>query len=88
AVAAAVIHGGRNRSVAHAGFLRQTLALAAGFLIIYATGVPWLAITADLSLGQAATVGMLPFIPGDIMKAAVLILLVRTVPRAIWQTLK
>ncbi len=87
AVTAAIIHRGTVRSAAQAGIGRQILSLAAGFLVIYATGVPWLALTADLSFVQAAAAGMLPFIPGDIVKAAVLILLLRTVPTSVWQML-
>ncbi len=87
AVTAAIIHPGRRHSVAEAGIFRHVLSLGAGFLVIYATGVPWLAFTADLSMVQAAAAGMLPFIPGDIVKAAVLVLLLRTVPTSVWQML-
>lgn len=66
---------------------RHAIALVVGFLVIYATGVPWLALTADLTPAQAVVVGMLPFLPGDIMKTAVLLLLIRSVPRSIWQML-
>ncbi len=66
---------------------RHAIALVIGFLVIYATGVPWLALTADLTPAQALVVGMLPFLPGDIMKTAVLLLLIRSVPRSIWQML-
>jgi biotin transport system substrate-specific component len=42
---------------------------ALGTLIIYACGVPWLAVSADLSLAQAIQLGVVPFIPGAIVKA-------------------
>lgn len=44
-------------------------AFAVGSLIIYAFGVPWLAITFDMSLGDAVRNGALPFLVGDGLKA-------------------
>jgi biotin transport system substrate-specific component len=41
-----------------------------GSLIVFAIGVPWLAVAADLSLGKAIELGFVPFIPGGIVKAA------------------
>lgn len=46
------------------------LSLTAGILAIYACGVPWLKKVLDLPWHRAALVGMLPFIPGDVIKAA------------------
>jgi biotin transport system substrate-specific component len=40
-----------------------------GSLIVYAIGVPWLAVEAHLSLGSAISQGLTPFIPGDVIKA-------------------
>lgn len=45
-------------------------AFALGTLTIYALGVPWLAVVADLGLGQALLLGVVPFIPGAVLKAA------------------
>jgi biotin transport system substrate-specific component len=42
---------------------------AIGSVIIYAIGVPWLAVSADLSLVTAMDLGIVPFIPGAIIKA-------------------
>lgn len=42
---------------------------AVGSLVIFAIGVPWLAVAAGLSLGQALALGFVPFIPGGIVKA-------------------
>ena len=39
-----------------------------GTVVIYAIGVPWLAITTGLSLGQAITLGLVPFIVVDTVK--------------------
>jgi biotin transport system substrate-specific component len=41
-----------------------------GSAIIYAIGVPWLAISADQSLSWAISNGFVDFIPGDLVKAA------------------
>ncbi len=40
-----------------------------GSLIVFAIGVPWLAVSADLSIGRAIELGFVPFIPGGIIKA-------------------
>ena len=42
---------------------------AAGQLIIFAIGVPWLAVSLDVSLGTAISLGFTPFIVGGIVKA-------------------
>jgi len=42
-----------------------------GTLIIYALGVPWLAVVMHLNASQAFVGGMLPFIPGDLLKLAI-----------------
>ena len=73
--------------VADVGVTRQVLAMVAGFVVVYVLGVPWLALTAQLALPQALLAGMVPFLPGDLLKAAVLLVLTRTVPRSLWRTL-
>ena len=40
-----------------------------GSLIIFALGVPWLAVAADMTPVQALDAGFVPFIPGGIVKA-------------------
>jgi biotin transport system substrate-specific component len=45
-------------------------AFLVGSLIVFAIGVPWLAVSADISLWQALDLGFVPFIPGGILKAA------------------
>jgi biotin transport system substrate-specific component len=47
-----------------------SLAFLAGSIVIFAFGVPWLAVVADLSLSEAIVQGFLPFIPGGLLKAA------------------
>ena len=41
-----------------------------GSAIVYAIGVPWLAVSADQSIGWAISNGFVDFIPGDLVKAA------------------
>jgi biotin transport system substrate-specific component len=41
-----------------------------GVVLLYAIGVPWIAVTAKISLGTALA-GSLPFIPGDIIKCLI-----------------
>jgi len=45
-------------------------ALLLGNVVIYAVGVPWLAAAASLDTQQALEFGLLPFIPGDVVKLA------------------
>jgi biotin transport system substrate-specific component len=40
-----------------------------GSLIIFGLGVPWLAVSADMTLVEALDAGFVPFIPGGIVKA-------------------
>lgn len=49
-------------------FLTSALAMLPGTLIIYAIGVPWLAVVLHLDLLTALKLGMVPFIPGDLLK--------------------
>ncbi|HZO71641.1 MAG TPA: biotin transporter BioY [Ktedonobacteraceae bacterium] len=49
-------------------FLTSAVAMLPGSLIIYAIGVPWLAVTLHLSPSTAILQGMVPFIPGDLLK--------------------
>ena len=42
---------------------------ALGSAIIFACGVPWLAVAADMTAVQALDAGLVPFIPGGILKA-------------------
>ncbi len=44
--------------------------MAAGSVIVYAAGVPWLKIAFSLSWGKAVAAGMVPFLPGDVLKIA------------------
>jgi biotin transport system substrate-specific component len=55
--------------------VRRMVVLAAGALlasaVIYLIGVPWLALAGGLGLHRAVAVGLVPFLLGDLLKAAV-----------------
>jgi biotin transport system substrate-specific component len=53
-----------------AGLLRGVVAVVAGTLVIYALGLPWLAYMLGGDMGKAVSVGALPFLLGDGLKAA------------------
>lgn len=64
---------------APAGPGRLIFAALAGSLAVYSLGVPWLKFRLGLSWTAALTGGMLPFLAGDILKAAAAVMLA---PRA------
>lgn len=43
--------------------------LAAGIVAVYVPGVIWLALVTGMGLGKAVVAGVLPFVPGDVLKA-------------------
>lgn len=59
---------------ARRGLDRTPRGMAAAFLlgsaVFYAFGVPWLAVVAEMDAGEALRAGMLPFLIGDLAKAA------------------
>lgn len=49
--------------------LRSSIsAMLLGSVVIYAIGIPWLAASADLSVGEALELGLYPFVIGDLLK--------------------
>jgi biotin transport system substrate-specific component len=54
---------------------RNGLAGAVGSLVVYAVGVPWLGVVQGLSVLQAVSLGMLPFLIGDALKVVAAALL-------------
>lgn len=53
-----------------AGYLFHIVAcLLFGSLFLYIGGVPWLAYVSELTIREAIVVGMLPYLPGDLLKA-------------------
>jgi biotin transport system substrate-specific component len=62
--------------------LRLTGALISGEVIIFAIGCFWLAIATGLGWGPAISAGLLPFLPGEIIKMALIAVIVRGVELA------
>lgn len=50
--------------------LRMAGAMILGEAVIYAVGVPYLAVAGDMSLAKAVALGLTPFLIGDAVKAA------------------
>lgn len=69
-VVAGALVGALARRGADRSPLRTAGAMVLGNLVIYAVGVPWLAVAAHLNLSQAASAGLYPFLPGDAVKIA------------------
>ena len=86
AVSAMLHSGGRDPLTSSP--VRRVIALAAGFLLVYLLGVPWLAVTTGMGAGAALVAGMLPFLPGDALKLLALLLLVKSVPDSVWRSLR
>lgn len=63
------------------GFLWYCLVMAAGTLALYACGVLQLSVVLHMPAGQAALIGALPFVPGDILKIIVASIIARKVKR-------
>lgn len=61
--------------LARQGWDRNAWGTAGAFLVgsalIYAVGVPWLAVVHGLDVGTALSQGLVPFVPGDVIKALV-----------------
>lgn len=77
-VIGAIAHRGLDaNSLSEVPITRQVGALVAGLVVIYAVGVPWLAAMTAYPFTEAATVGALIFIPGDILKIAATLALVK-----------
>ncbi len=51
--------------------LTSAFAMLPGTLIIYAIGVSWLAIFLHISFAKALSFGLVPFIPGDLLKLVI-----------------
>lgn len=64
AAVGALARRGADRSV-----WRTALAMLAGEALIYAVGVPYLAVAAHLSLTRAIALGLTPYLIGDALKA-------------------
>lgn len=69
------IIAGRRKSF---NFIRLSTAMICGTLAIHILGVTWLAISLHVSIKKALLIGLLPFIPGDIIKIAACFGIIKT----------
>lgn len=69
-VLAAILVGALARRGADRSVLGTILTMVAGNLVIYAVGVPYLAVAIGVDLPQAIALGALPFVVGDLLKIA------------------
>ncbi|HET7645150.1 MAG TPA: biotin transporter BioY [Candidatus Limnocylindria bacterium] len=67
-VVAAAVVGWLARRGADRSILATTLTMAAGNLVIYAIGVPYLALAINVELPTAIGLGLTPFLVGDALK--------------------
>ncbi|MFG2328650.1 biotin transporter BioY [Streptomyces sp. NPDC048604] len=67
---AATVVGALARRGADRSVLRTAGAMALGSAVVYAVGVPYLALATGMSLSEAVAQGLVPFLIGDALKAA------------------
>ncbi|WP_446034397.1 biotin transporter BioY [Streptomyces olivaceus] len=67
---AVTVVGALARRGADRSMVRMAGAMLLGEALIYAVGVPYLALAADMSLSAAIAAGLTPFLVGDLLKAA------------------
>ena len=67
-IIAAFVIGVINRTKKSAGLFWNIFSMLIGMLIIYLLGSLQLSLMAKMSLYKAMTIGVLPFIPGDVIK--------------------
>ncbi|MFD9425841.1 MULTISPECIES: biotin transporter BioY [unclassified Streptomyces] len=67
---AATVVGGLARRGGDRSVLRTAGTMAVGSAVIYAVGVPYLAFSTGMSMGAAVAAGLVPFLIGDALKAA------------------
>lgn len=67
---AATVVGALARRGGDRGPLRTAGTMAAGMAVTYAVGVPYLALATGMTAAQAVAAGLVPFLVGDALKAA------------------
>jgi biotin transport system substrate-specific component len=70
-IPAAYLIGLAARRGADRNFLKAAPLFVAGQAVIFAVGVPWLAVTTGMTASQALDAGFYPFIVGGIVKAVI-----------------
>jgi len=75
-VSGAIVHRGLTpRSLSSVSVPIQVAGLFAALVVVYAIGVPWLAMVLGLPLSRAATI-MAPFVPLDLVKLGIAVVIV------------
>lgn len=65
-----------------ASFTTVVIGIIIGNLLLYASGILWLKITLDMSLKVAIAAGLIPFLPGTLIKISVILAIERMmIPR-------
>lgn len=59
--------------------ISEIFAVIIGSLLIYVFGISWLKIVTQMTFYKTLTVGMLPFLPGDTIKAIMAIIIARAI---------
>ncbi|NLU71459.1 biotin transporter BioY [Streptomyces sp. HNM0575] len=67
---AATVVGALARRGGDRGPLRTAGTMAAGMALTYAVGVPYLAVATGMPASEAVAAGLVPFLVGDVLKAA------------------
>jgi biotin transport system substrate-specific component len=80
--AAAFLTGWLVERSARASSLRLASALVAGEAVTFAGGCAWLATGFGMGFSGALAAGLLPFVPGELIKMALVVVAVRGVERA------
>ncbi len=80
--AAAFVTGWLVERAALASALRLGSALVAGEVVTFAGGCAWLATMFGMTVGGALAAGLRPFLPGELIKMALVVVAVRGVERA------
>ncbi len=65
--------------------LFDALAVVAGTLVLYLCGISWLKVVTGLDWGKTLMIGMVPFLPGDIAKMIVAVMMVGGLRRMLRQ---
>jgi biotin transport system substrate-specific component len=77
-VIGAIVHRGLEpRPLTEVSLPVQAGALLVGLAVIYAVGVPWLAVTTENTLTEAFIGGAVTVFPGDVIKIAATLALVK-----------
>lgn len=67
-IVCAIVTGLLVKSRKNPGYIWFCLSMAAGTIALYACGMAWLLLLTGMPVDRAVIVGVLPFVPGDLIK--------------------